>query len=108
MVSKVSAPLRSSSTGPPLDACLLLSFRVRSGLTGFQVLPASVDLKSTLPPRYKVFGSVGATAMGEVQLKRYFSSDGGRSSTPCKYGRMKSLIPVRASRRWMEPFCESA
>jgi hypothetical protein len=50
-VSKVSAPLRSSSTGPPLAICLDLSLRVRSPLIGVQDPPLSVLLNTTLPPR---------------------------------------------------------
>jgi len=39
----VSAPLRSSQIGPPLLCCLVLSFRVRSGLMDFQLLPPSLE-----------------------------------------------------------------
>src|SRR5947209_1744199 len=45
----VSAPLRSSKIGPPLETCLVLSWRVRSGLIGVQCAPASVERNNTLP-----------------------------------------------------------
>src|SRR5947209_16312543 len=51
IVSKLSAPLKSNSIGPPLLSCFVLSLRVRSGLIGVQCAPPSVDLKRTLPPR---------------------------------------------------------
>src|SRR5581483_113626 len=51
MQPKVSAPLMSHQIGPPLVCCLVLSLRVRSGLIGVQLLPPSVERKSTLPPR---------------------------------------------------------
>src|SRR5438067_2901953 len=84
MVSKVSAPLRSSSTGPPLDCCLALSLRVRSGEIGCHFLPPSVERKSTLPARKTSLGSLAETAMREVQLKRYLKSAGAKSLTPCR------------------------
>src|SRR3954464_10762025 len=92
-VPKVSAPLRSSSI-PPLLSCLVLSLRVRSGLIGFQCPPPSVDLKMTFPPMYISSGELGFTAMGVVQLKRYFRSEGFLSPTPKKYGRSDLLSPL--------------
>src|SRR5690242_16518868 len=88
IVLYVSAPLMSYSLGPPLVRCLLLSLFERSGLITVQCAPPSVDLKSTLAPRYTVLACVAETAMGDVQLKRYFSSAGLFSSTPGRYGRM--------------------
>src|ERR1700757_3056208 len=85
----VSAPLRSSQTGPPLLCCFVLSLRVRSGLMGFHFLPPSVERNNTLPPKYTSFGSVAETAIGDVQLNRYFKSEGFMDCTPCKYGRIK-------------------
>src|SRR2546423_5241581 len=93
---------------PPLLSCLLLSLRVRSGLIGFQCAPPSVDLNSTLPPKYTSLGSVAETAMGEVQLKRYLRSAGFINCTPCKYGRTEALSPVWLSSRSIDPFCESS
>src|SRR6185312_6780777 len=108
IASKVSAPLRSRNTGPPLETCLLLSLCVRSGLTGVQFAPPSVERNRTLPPRYTSFGSVGETAMGEVQLKRYLRSEGFFIDTPSRYGRMKLERPFSRLTRWIKPFCESA
>ena len=107
IVSNVSAPLMSSWIGPPLGSCFDLSLRVRSGLIGFHVAPWSVDLNSTLPPRYTVFQSFGATTIGEVQLKRYFRSFGAMSVTPCRYGRTLSVVPAGRVMRTIDPFCES-
>src|SRR5215831_10516453 len=78
----VSAPLRSSQIGPPLESCLVLSLRVKSGLTGVKWVPPSVEWNSTLPPKYTSLGSLAETAMGEVQLKRYLRSDGFMDCTP--------------------------
>src|SRR5260370_14036719 len=72
----VSAPERSYSMGPPLTFCLLLSFRVRSGLIVSQCAPPSRDRNRTFPPRYTSFASVAETAIGEVQLNLYLRSDG--------------------------------
>ena len=47
------------------------------------------------------------TAIGDVQLKRYFRSEGFIDCTPCKYGRMKFDMPVSLLTRWIDPFCES-
>src|SRR5262245_13767867 len=52
----VSAPLRSSQIGPPLESCLVLSLRVRSGLIGVKCAPPSVEWNSTLPPKYTSLG----------------------------------------------------
>src|SRR5436305_12414316 len=104
IVSKGPAPLRSSSTGPPLLNCLLLSLRVRSGLMGFQCAPLSVDLNNTLPPRYTSFGSEDETAIGVVQLNRYFRSAVFIAPTPKRYGRRDIDRPLVLSKRWMDPF----
>ena len=47
------------------------------------------------------------TAIGEVQLNRYLSSDGAISPTPERYGRMLRESFVFRSKRLMFPFCES-
>src|ERR1051326_1782726 len=95
----VSAPLRSRKIGRPLLCCLLLSLRVRSGLIGVQFLPPSVERNSTFPPRYTSFGFVMDTAIGDVQLKRYLSSEGFIDCTPCRYGLMKFDMPVSLCNR---------
>ena len=71
----------SYSIGPPLVTCFALSLRVRSGLIAVQCSPPSVVLNRTLAPRYTVFASRADTAMGEVQLKRYFKLAGFISFT---------------------------
>ena len=93
--------------GPPETTCLALSLRVRSGEITLQCEPPSVDLKTTLPPRYTSLGSLAETAMGLVQLKRYFNSAGLISETPARYGRMFFERCVFLSSRLMLPFCES-
>src|SRR6266702_5083493 len=107
MVLYVSAPEMSYSIGPPLVTCFALSFRVRSGLIAVQCSPPSVVLKTTFPPKYTTFASVGDTAIGDVQLNRYFRSAGFISLTPDRYGRTERVIPVLKSTRVMLPFCES-
>src|SRR6185437_8894237 len=76
MVLYVSAPLMSYSIFPPLVTCLLLSFRVTSGLSSDQCKPPSVLLNNTLPPRKTSFALVADTAIGDVQLNRYLRLDG--------------------------------
>ncbi len=93
--------------GPPLVTCFDLSFRVRSGLMAVQCSPPSVVLNTTLAPRYTVFASRGDTAMGDVQLKRYFKFAGFISLTLDRSGRMERVRPVLRSTRVMLPFCES-
>src|SRR5437867_10394532 len=50
IVQCVSARVLSGVIGPPLGFCFVLSFVVRSGLIGVQVVPRSVVLNRTLPP----------------------------------------------------------
>src|SRR5690348_10192318 len=97
----------SCMIGPPAIGCLLLSLRVRSPLIAVQFLPPSVDLNSTFEPMKTSFAFVRETAMGEVQLKRYFKSDVFVSSTVGIDGRMEALMWVFRSSREIEPSCES-
>src|SRR5215469_17368632 len=94
--------------GPPLNTCLDLSLRVRSGLIACHVAPASPERNKTLPPTKTSLPSVGEVVMGEVQLKRYFKSDCLISSTVKRYGRMRRRAPVSRSTTSITPFCESA
>jgi len=66
-----------------------------------------VVLNTTLAPRYTVFASRDDTAMGDVQLKRYFRFAGFISVTPDRYGRMERVRPVLRSTRVTFPFWES-
>ena len=61
-----------------------MSLRVRSGLMTVQCAPPSVDLKTTLPPMYTSLASFAETAIGLVQLNRYFSSAGLISETEAR------------------------
>src|ERR1043165_1021264 len=65
IVSEYSTLLVSFVIGPPDDACFDLSLRVRSGLMICQLLPSSVDLKSTLAAVYSVFGSCAEKSNGK-------------------------------------------
>jgi hypothetical protein len=107
IVLYVSAPLMSYSIGPPLVLCRLLSLCVTSGLMTLQCAPPSTLLNSTFPPGNTSSALVGDTAMGDVQLKRYVSADGGFCDTSSSVGRMNFETPVFRSTRVMEPFWAS-
>src|SRR5579883_2383848 len=73
-----------------------------------QFAPPSVDLNSTLPPIYSVSGSVGDTAIGALQLKRYCSFEIGVSPMLVITGRMNFRVQLRVSMREAKPVCEAA
>src|SRR5579884_815540 len=63
-----------SNVRPPLGPILLRSFKVRSGLMTCQELPPSLVTCTNWLPTYTVLWSCGEIAMGNSQLKRYFTS----------------------------------
>src|SRR2546425_2658075 len=107
LVLPVGAREISYLTGPPLVTCFALSLRVRSGLIAVQLAPPSLVLNTTFPPKYTTLASLGETAIGDVQLKRYFRFAGFVSLTPTRYGRSDWVWPVFKFTRVMLPFCES-
>src|SRR5205085_10245359 len=94
------------ATGPPESFKRSGLFVVRSWLIGCQVLPKSVDLKTTLPLSSTVFLSCGDWMIGEFQLKRYFMEPAAPpSSNGC--GLTSCCSRVRKLVRTMLPPCDS-
>src|ERR1039458_5341613 len=89
--------------GPPVNACFDLSSRVKSPEIAVQCAPASFERNSTLPPIYTSFESFGEIAIGDVQLKRYFSFDISRSPGPRLYGRTAALASFSRFVRTIAP-----
>src|SRR6266487_313949 len=74
--SPYSTPMLSG-VSPPEICCLLLSFRVRSGLITCQLLPPSVVMCTNWLPAYTRLWSCGEIVNGIVHTKRYFTSAAG-------------------------------
>src|SRR5690348_2119660 len=108
MVSVFSALEMSWNTGPPAIGWCALRLRVRSFEIGCQFAPPSVDLNRTLPPMYTVLGSVAETAIGELQLKRYFNCEIGVSPMLVMTGRMNLRVQFFMSMREVKPVCDAA
>jgi hypothetical protein len=102
-----SAVVFSTHTGPPASFCFSGSLVVRSGLITDQVVPKSVDLKTTFPPTYTVSGSWVEGMIGVFQLKRYLSSLAGPPSLRRACGLMFSCTPVAKFVRTRLPPCDS-
>src|SRR5690348_17767270 len=108
MVSVFSGLEMSWNTGPLATGWCSLMLRVRSFEIGCQFAPPSVDLNTTLAPRYTVFGSLADTAMGAAQLKRYCSCEIGVSPMLVITGRMNLRVQFFMSMREVKPVCDAA
>src|SRR5215469_5530310 len=92
-----------SGVSPPEICWRLLSLRVRSGLIICQLLPPSVVTCTSWLPTYTLLWSWGEMAIGNSQLKRYFTSAAGAPATYSGHTSTSRSWCVRSSKRVTVP-----
>src|SRR5215469_1092068 len=92
-----------SGVRPPELTIRVLSLRVRSGLMICQLLPPSVVTCTNWLPTYTLLWSWGEMAIGNSQLKRYFTSAAGAPATYSGHTSTSRSWCVRSSKRVTVP-----
>src|SRR5205814_8571236 len=89
--------IRLSVVTPPELCWWLVSLRVRSGLTTFQLAPPSLVTCTYWLPTYTRRWSCGEIMIGKVQFQRYFRSAGRHPYPASGQTRTLRAWPVRTS-----------